>query len=176
MKQSGMWLLHFLYHNLKPCSMKKIWIYILVSLAAVLIIIQFIQPKRNITKGETTDAIIFQLQIPTNVREDIANACFDCHSNNTRYPFYANFAPVSWFLDNDIKRGKRHLNFSEWGKYDKMKQLKLLNDICDELKTHEMPLKAYKWMHSSAHLNEKQIEDICNWTNSAGEEVLSKKK
>ncbi len=155
--------------------MKKTWIYILVSLAVIFIIIQFFQPKKNISKGETTEDIIFQLQIPSNVRGNLANACFDCHSNNTRYPFYNNFAPVSWFLNYHITHAKKHLNFSEWGTYDKKKQLKLLNDICEELNSDEMPLQSYVWMHSSANLNEKEKKDICDWTDSAGEEVLKKK-
>jgi len=154
--------------------MRKPWVIIAIAVVAVLVIIQFFQPERNLSKVASTDDIFFQVQADQLVKKNIVSACYDCHSNNTRYPFYANFAPVSWMLNNHIKEGKEHLNFSEWGKYDKKEQLKLLSDICDELTAGEMPLKSYKLMHSNAVLNEKEVENICAWTDSAAEEVFNK--
>lgn len=154
--------------------MKRPWVIILIVFAVALIVIQFFQPERNITKAATTDDIFFQVQADQLVKKNIVNACYDCHSNHTRYPFYANFAPISWMMNKHITEGKEHLNFSEWGAYDKRKQLKILTEICDVLDANEMPLKSYVLMHSSAVLNDKEKENICIWTEEAAEEIFGK--
>ena len=154
--------------------MRKTWIIIIISIILAFAIIQFFQPAKNTVKASTTSDIVFHLQIPSNVKKIIVNACYDCHSNNTHYPLYANVAPISWLLNSDIKKAKKKMNFSEWGQYDKKEQLKLLTDICDELTQGEMPLKSYVFMHSNAKLNPDQVDEICKWTEDAGEEVLSK--
>jgi len=155
-------------------QMKKPWIIITIALVAVLIIMQFFQPAKNIAKAATTDDIFFQVQCDQLVKKNLVTACYDCHSNTTRYPFYSRIAPVSWMMARHIKEGKEHLNFSEWGKYEKKEQLKLLTEICDVVTEGEMPMKSYTLMHSSAVLNPQDKEDICAWTESASEEVFSK--
>ena len=154
--------------------MRKPWVIILIVIAVALIVIQFFRPERNISKAASTDDIFFQLQTDALVKKNLVNACYDCHSNHTRYPFYANFAPISWMLNNHIVEGKAQLNFSEWGKYSKKEQLKLMTEICEVLTTGEMPLSSYTLMHGNAILNEKEIEDICAWTEAAAEEIFSK--
>jgi len=154
--------------------MKKPWVIFTITILAILIVIQFFQPDRNITKAASNDDIFFQVQSDQLVRKNIVNACYDCHSNNTRYPFYANFAPVSWMMNKHIIEGKEHLNFSEWGKYDKKQQLKLMTEICEVVTSGEMPLKSYTFMHSSAILNGKEVENICAWTETASEEIFNK--
>lgn len=154
--------------------MKKIWI-IIGALFVIFIIIQFFQPAKNDKVANPKNDIVFALQIPTNVKQKIVNACYDCHSEKTVYPFYNRIAPVSWIMAHDIKEGKSHMNFSAWATYDKKKQIKLLGDICDELKAGEMPLKSYVLMHSRAVINEKEVADICAWTETAAEEVMNKK-
>jgi hypothetical protein len=75
-------------------------------------------------------------------------------------------------LANHIKEGKEHLNFSEWAGYDRKEQIKLLTAICEEITTGEMPMKGYVFMHSRAIINEKELEEICKWTEAASEQVL----
>jgi hypothetical protein len=154
--------------------MKKPWVIFTIIILALLIVIQFFQPDRNITKAASNDDIFFQVQSDQLVRKNLVNACYDCHSNNTRYPFYANFAPVSWMMNKHIIEGKEQLNFSEWGKYDKKQQLKLMTEICEVVTSGEMPLKSYTFMHSSAILNDKEVESICAWTETASEEIFNK--
>jgi hypothetical protein len=155
--------------------MKKTWIIIIGAVVLVLIVIQFFQIKQNVTPATTQADIIFQLQIPELVRKNLANSCFDCHSNNTHYPFYGRIAPVSWLLDYDIRHAKEHLNFSEWAKYSKLDQLKILSNISDEVTSKEMPLKRYLYMHSNARLNEMQIQAISDWADQAGAQIMEKK-
>lgn len=154
--------------------LKKPWVIILLVLVAAIIAIQFFQPEKNKVKAATTDEIFFQVNCDPLVKKDIVNACFDCHSNNTHYPFYSKFAPVSWMMARHIREGKEHLNFSDWGKYEKKEQLKLLGEICDVVTDGSMPLKSYTFMHSSAILNDKDVENICKWTEEASEEIFNK--
>lgn len=153
--------------------MKKAWIIIGV-VCGIFIIIQFIRPEKNDKVANPQNDIVLSVQIPVNVKEKIVNACYDCHSEKTRYPFYNRLAPVSWILARHIKDGKEQLNFSGWANYDEKKQIKLLNEICEVITDGEMPLKSYVFMHSRAVINEKELEDICAWTEQAAEQIMNK--
>ena len=154
--------------------MGKKWFVIIGALAILFLVIQLFQPEKNNSKAASPDEIVFQVTIPAGVKKKLVNACYDCHSDNTRYPFYAKVAPVSWLIGSHIREGKEKLNFSAWATYDKRRQLKLLTDICDEVSSGGMPIRGYVFMHSLALFNEKEIEDLCNWTEAAAEEVMSK--
>jgi hypothetical protein len=153
--------------------MRKSWLIIIGSIAGLLIIIQFFQPEKNNNIEDPKKDIVFSLDIPKNVKKNLVNACYDCHSDRTVYPRYSRVAPISWMINKHIRDGKKHLNFSTWSDYDKRKQLKLLTEICDEITLGDMPLKGYVFMHSKAVLNEKDIADICAWTENAGEQVFN---
>lgn len=153
--------------------MNKVWYIIIGSFLALLIIIQFFQPKKNDMLVNPQNDIVFKLEIPTAVKKKIVDACYDCHSNKTVYPLYNRIAPVSWLMANHIRDAKAKLNFSEWANYDRKKQIKLLTAICEEITESEMPLKSYVFMHSKAIINEKELEDICQWTENASEQVMN---
>jgi len=154
--------------------MKTAWIIIGV-LMGIFIIIQFFQPAKNNKIENPQNDIVFAVQIPAGVKQKIVNACYDCHSEKTAYPFYNRVAPVSWLMANHIRKGKENLNFSAWATYERKDQIKLLTAICDELTEGEMPLKSYVLMHSKAVINKKELEEICAWTEQASEEIMSKK-
>jgi hypothetical protein len=156
--------------------MKKAWIIIIVSLFFIFIVIQFFPPKKNDNLVNPQNDIVFKMEIPTAVKKKIVDACYDCHSNKTAYPFYNNIAPVSWMIARDIKEGKEHLNFSEWANYDRKTQIKLLTKICDEIKAGEMPLKSYVFLHGRAVINPKELDEICQWTEQASEQVMGQKE
>ena len=154
--------------------MRKAWI-IIGSVIAVLIIIQFFHPQKNDKVANPQNDIIFSVEIPSLVKKKIVNACYDCHSEKTAYPFYNRIAPVSWIMARHIREGKEQLNFSNWAGYDKKQQIKLLDEICEVTTNGEMPLKSYVMMHGKAVINEKELEEICAWTENAAEEIMSKK-
>ncbi len=156
--------------------MKKVLLIIAGSILGLLIIIQFFQPKKNDNITNPQNDIMFAVDVPSAVRQKIVSACYDCHSEKTVYPFYNRFAPVSWLLAMDIRQAKKHMDFSAWATYDKKKQIKLLSDICDELKAHDMPLKRYVIMHSKAVINKDELAEICQWTETAAEQVMNPKK
>jgi hypothetical protein len=154
--------------------MKKAWIIVIGAVILLFIVIQFFPPEKNDKLLKPQNDIVFVIEMPTAVKKKIVDACYDCHSDKTAYPVYNRIAPVSWLMANHIRKGKEHLNFSEWANFDKKKQIKLLSDICDELTAGEMPLKSYVFMHSKAVINPKELEEICNWTEKASEQIMSK--
>lgn len=109
--------------------MKKIIRTILIVLLIALIIIQFIRPKKNISEGIAANDISSKYAIPTDVNDILKVSCYDCHSNNTAYPWYWNIQPVMWFMNGHINEGKRHLNFSIFTTYAIAKQYKMFDNI-----------------------------------------------
>ncbi len=127
---------------------------ILLALLAVLIMIQFIRPARNMGPIGTVD-IAYQLMLPSNVEGILKTSCYDCHSNNTRYPWYAHVQPMGWLLSNHIREGKDDLNFNEFDAYSKRMQLSKLRAIGSSLKENSMPLSSYTFLHQDAKLTKE---------------------
>ena len=151
----------------------RLFFKIFVSLAFVaFVVIQFFQPKKNV--GEITENHIFrQEQLPENVRQILGNACLDCHSDNTRYPWYDKIAPVSWMVNKHITEGKGELNFSAWGKFDAYDKIVALEDIRQEVEQKTMPLKGYVALHKEAKLSEEQIAALLEWIDKRGAELVN---
>ena len=127
---------------------------ILWVLLAAFIIIQFFHPTKNQSIEVLPTDISRNYQVPADVQTILAKACNDCHSNNTHYPWYNNFQPVAWWLNNHVLDGKRHLNFSEFTTMRVAKQYKRMNDCIETIKKNEMPLESYTWIHKDAILND----------------------
>lgn len=141
--------------------MKKVLLIIL----AVVILIQFIRPEKNDSKSEM-NAMSTVMEIPVEVNKIIQTSCADCHSNSTKYPWYSEIAPASWYLAQHVKEGKENLNFSEWSAYNKDQQEHILKDIKEVLNKREMPLKSYLLIHKDAKLTENQYQILYDWANS----------
>jgi len=152
--------------------MRKRRIY-LVLVVASLILIQFIRPEKNLGgPGPKTDFISVS-QLPDTLASVYLNSCYDCHSNNTNYPWYSNLAPISWYLNRHIEEGKAHLNFSSWGIMDKTQKITQLDQICEEITYGTMPLISYLWIHRSSKLSEQEIRAICEWAESESLKILT---
>ena len=103
-------------------------------------------------------------QVPAQVRQILKTSCYDCHSNNTVYPWYAAIQPVSLLLADHIKDGKAELNFSEFGTYSLRRQYRKLEEIGEQVKEGEMPLTSYSIIHTNAKLSLDQQLVLSNWT------------
>lgn len=147
---------------------------ILVALLVVFILIQFIRSERNIFASPSPADISTVYTIPANVSTVLKKACYDCHSNNTRYPWYANVQPVAWWLNNHIHEGKRGLNFSEFTSYRIGKQYRKLDDVIDEVKKGDMPLQSYTLIHTNARLTAEEKAVLTNWANAIRDTIQSK--
>ena len=136
---------------------------ILLGLLLVFIAIQFIKPVRN-NSGQVQQGDIMRLyNVPTHVHNILQESCYDCHSNNTRYPWYVNFQPVGWFLAHHIKEGKAVLNFSEFASYSRRRQLSKLKSMEGSIKDGSMPLPSYTLLHQDAKLWEEEKALLIDW-------------
>lgn len=134
-------------------------------LLIVLVAIQFVRPARNSSNEVQQADIIRHYHVPANVAGVLKTACYDCHSNNTRYPWYANIQPVGWFLAYHIKEGKGELNFNEFADYSPRRKLSKLKAIGNSVKDGSMPLWSYTLIHADAKLSAESKALITNWTN-----------
>jgi len=142
--------------------MKNIAKKILTALLIILIVMQFIRPAKNLS-GDTQHAMVGKYPIPENVTSILKPACMDCHSNTTRYPWYAEIQPVGWWLDNHVKEGKKELNFSDFTNRKVAIQNHKFEEIIEMVKEGEMPLDSYTWTHKDAKLSPEQRTTITTW-------------
>jgi len=139
-------------------------ITVLVLILA-LIIIQFIP----VTK--TNPPVTGDFDGPADVKETLRQSCYDCHSNETVWPWYSHIAPVSWLVASDVNEGRHHVNFSEWGGYSALKRAKAAEEIGDEVSAGEMPPSMFLIMHSSAKLDEHDKTVILDWVKQQSGEI-----
>ena len=102
---------------------------------------------------------------PTNVQALLKATCYDCHSNETIYPSYSNYAPISWMVADHVKEGRSYLNFSEWGTYNKDQQNGMLEKSSQTLQNLTMPLPSYIQQHHKANLTLEQREKLISYFN-----------
>lgn len=129
--------------------MKIVKIIAWIALIA-LVAIQFFPVDYN--QSETIPQTDFMLvnNVPVTVEKSLQVSCYDCHSNNTQYPWYNKVQPVAWFLEGHIKKGKEELNFSEWDSYSSRRKNSKLRSIISQIEDDKMPLKSYTFIHSNA--------------------------
>jgi hypothetical protein len=114
-------------------------------------------------------AVYSDLDADPSVQSILRKSCYDCHSNETVWPWYSGLAPVSWLVGNDVKEGRRHLNFSEWSTLDERTRLHKKQEIGEEVKAGRMPPWYYLLMHSGSRLKPSEQDLITAWTSSAAE-------
>jgi hypothetical protein len=154
---------------------KKSWVKrLFLLLLIVFIVLQFFQSDKDNNEVFSAQNITTVVPVPDTVMHLLKTACYDCHSNNTNYPWYTNIQPVGWWLKNHITEGKQNLNFDVFAQYEKDKMLDKLKDIKKSQAQGWMPLSSYTWLHKNAILNEAQKKLIINWADSATA-IISKK-
>ena len=146
---------------------------ILLIIIIILVVIQFIRPARNISTTPSTHDISTEYTVPDSVKNIMAVACNDCHTNNTRYPWYANVQPVGWWLQNHVNEGKRHLNYSEFTSLEKKKQYKKMDETAHEIKEGDMPLNSYLWIHHDAKLTQAEKDLLINWAQQLSDKIVN---
>jgi hypothetical protein len=148
--------------------MKRILKWGLGVLALLFVGIQLVPVERANPSSDPSRAIWAGTQVTPEVAGLLRNSCGDCHSNDTRWPWYSHLAPVSWFVTEHVKDGRRHLNFSEWlqdaGGPRRAAPEKRLEEICDEVSKGGMPLRSYSLIHRNASLSADDVRRICEWT------------
>ncbi len=140
----------------------KIFKKLLIVLLVVFVVAQAFRPEKN-NSNDTSKDISNSYVVPENVKTILAKACNDCHSNNTRYPWYAEIQPVAWWINDHVKDGKKHLNFNEFDGYRIAKQYKKLEECIEEVKDGEMPLTSFTIIHKDAKLSEDEKQILFTW-------------
>lgn len=151
--------------------MKKILKRIFLGLVVLFVAIQFIRPEKNIAAAPGPNDILALHPAPAEVRQLLTTACYDCHSNNTRYPWYAEVQPIGLWLADHVKHGKSELNFSEFGAFPKKRAIRKMEQSVDEVAERHMPIKAYRLVHPGARLTDAQIKMLSDWFDSVREKV-----
>ena len=150
--------------------LKRVWRvvrWVLLIAVGLFALTQFIRPARTNPASDSSLALESHVQVDSNVAAILDRSCADCHSNKTRWPWYTNVAPVSWFVIDHVNHGRSHLNFSEWGRYNQTEQRDLLTQVCLETKRGNMPLSSYTPMHPGSKLSGEDVAALCEWTNRA---------
>lgn len=140
-------------------TLKKILLVVLV----ILVIIQFIPINVENPEHAPEDDLFALVETPIEIQNMMKSACYDCHSYETKEPWYFNIAPVSWWLVDHVNEGREHLNFSTWGKYEQGKQAHKMEESAEEVEEVHMPLDSYTWMHPEADLTEDQRAQLISW-------------
>lgn len=146
--------------------MKKLVKKVLLTLFALFLLIQLYQPARNIDKGQaSSEGFSNFYNAPKNIQDVLQNSCYDCHSNNTKYPAYSYIQPARSLMEKHIKEGKEELNFNEWTTYSTRKQRNKLNGIIEQIEDDKMPLDSYTLLHKNAKLSGEQKAEVLKWLN-----------
>jgi len=142
----------------------KIFKMVVLVLVVLFIGIQFIRPAETNPPIDPARTIEARAQVPPNVMDVLNRSCNDCHSNKTVWPWYAQFAPVSWLLVDDVNEGRRHLNLSDWAAYDSTRAPRKLAQMCEEVEHGDMPLWFYLPLHPKAKMTDQDKKTLCDWT------------
>jgi len=139
---------------------KKLIFFLVITFVAI----QFYpRNNKNIAKNKSEYALSTSENTSDSVLQILKTSCYDCHSNNSIYPWYPNIRPFSWWINHHIYEGKESLNFDQWGTYTLKKKNHVLHEIEEQIEEGEMPLESYTWIHKNAVLTEQQKKLIYDW-------------
>lgn len=135
-------------------------------LLAVLLLIQLVRPQKNTSASPAGKAFVDTFKVGKQVDAILAVSCYDCHSNNTNYPWYSEIQPMAWLMDKHVKEGKEKLNFDELPSYGPRKLNSKFTQITKQVEQGKMPLNSYLWMHGGARLSAEDKQLLVDYFNS----------
>ncbi|MBL1216145.1 MAG: heme-binding protein [Planctomycetes bacterium] len=140
----------------KKCCGKCIKVCLPLLLVA-LVAIQFVPVER------TNPAVSMEVDAPADVVAVLKQSCYDCHSNETTWPWYSKVAPVSWLVAHDVEEGREHVNFSEWDTYSAEDRRKIAEEAYEEAEEGKMPIWFYVMLHGDAKLSDSDLASLKAW-------------
>lgn len=141
---------------------------------AVLVAMQLVPVDRTNPPVQENEDFVKIMQTPKKVETLLKNACYDCHSNETRYPSYAYFAPISWSVKHHINEGREHGNLSTWAKYSKEAQIHFLENSVKQIQDKKMPLPGYIAQHPEANISDAERKLLTNYFEQVLKERMHK--
>lgn len=139
----------------------------LIGLLLIMIAVQFYRPGQNTDASVMPNHISKVVAVPNQVNGILKKACYDCHSNNTRYPWYARIQPLNWLVNQHISEAKAELNFDNFKEYTLRRQLSELRAIENSMEDGTMPMGSYTLIHKDAILSKDEKKLISTWTASS---------
>lgn len=138
----------------------------LLGLLGILVILQFFQIEKTNPTADPAQDYLAVAKPPGEVAPLIKQACYDCHSYNTTYPWYTYTQPTGWWIKHHIDEGREHLNFAVWTTYEPKRAAHKLEECFEVIESMEMPMKSYTWMHPEAKLTTAQRQLLVDWFKS----------
>ncbi|MFT3868825.1 MAG: heme-binding domain-containing protein [Nibricoccus sp.] len=139
------------------------WKKVLIGLLVLFLAIQLLRPAKDQGLPPGPNDLIVRTDPDPGIKQLLVNTCYDCHSNQTRYPWYTEVQPFGWWIAHHVKEGKSHLNFSTLGELSPKRAAQKLEQCADEVSEGEMPLASYKLAHPAARLTPAQRKLLSNW-------------
>lgn len=137
------------------------WLAVLV--VAIVLVIQVIPVERNVSTVPPGQSFEKTEKVPAKVAAILKVSCYDCHSNNSRYPWYSELQPGAWFMAQHIKKGRDELNFDEFNNYSKRRKKAKIKSIISQIEKDEMPLRSYRMMHGNARLSADEKKELLDF-------------
>jgi len=128
-----------------------------------LIVIQFFPITLNESDTVPQSDFMVENQVPATIKNRLQVSCYDCHSNNTDYPWYSKIQPAAWYLEDHIQEGKDELNFNEWAEYSDRRKNSKLRSIISQIEEDKMPLDSYTLIHKDAILSDEDKRVIIDY-------------
>ena len=144
---------------------------ILLSLIAIFLVLQLVRPEKTNPIAASAPP-----QFPENIQPILQRACYDCHSNETVWPWYSNITPVSFFLTHHVEDARKELNFSEWENYKPKRKKRKFKEIVEQVKETEMPLPSYLLIHTNAKLSDEEMKTLCSWAEEEEKKIIIEEK
>ena len=144
-----------------------------IAVALLFVGVQFVRPEKINRPVDPARTIEARTQIPAEVASILSRSCNDCHTQQTRWPWYSQIAPASWFLADHVRDGRRNLNFSDWARYSRRDADSLLGLICREVKGGTMPMESYTLIHRDAKLSAQDVRTLCDWSQAERQRLAS---
>ena len=141
-------------------------------LLALFVIIQLFPSGRQANNPISGQDLFENTDVPGDAGHLLKTACYDCHSQHVRYPWYSYVAPVSWLVAKDVNMGREHLDFGKWAELSRREKIKVLGEVSEIVEDGFMPMQIYITMHSEADLTEEQRDIIVDWADAYAEEIL----
>ena len=133
-----------------------------LGFGVLVLLIQVVRPE------QTNPPVTGEIQAPAEVMSLLKRSCYDCHSNESKWPWYSQVAPVSWLVTKDVNDGRKHLNFSVWQGYEEGRKLKKFKEIAEEVGEGEMPMDLYLPLHPEAKLTPAETTLLVEWAKRDG--------
>jgi hypothetical protein len=137
------------------------------ALLVFLIAIEIFQPQRTNPAAAASRSLAAHVNVSEDVQSSLMRSCGDCHSNQTRWPWYSHVAPLSWVITDDVNEGRRHMNFEDWeAQQDPHHADERIAEICKEIQQNGMPPFSYRIAHKELRLKTNEIASICAWAHA----------